>query len=84
MTTPEILYGTELVDCAKANGKYGIEVTAERSGYGNNVEKFEAELKQACEHIGISYTNFDNFLTPSTKSLEDVGEIVAPETPNQL
>lgn len=84
MATPETLQGTELIDCAKANGKYGIEITADRSGYGTDIQKFEAELKQACDHIGINYTSFDHFLSPSPKSQEDVGEIVAPDTPGQL
>lgn len=84
MATPEVLTGTELIDCARANGNYGIEVAAERSGYGNDIAGFENELKQACDHIGVTYQSFADLLKPATSQQEEVGEIVAPDTPNQL
>ena len=84
MATPETLKGTELIDCARANGSYGIEVAAERCGYGNDIPRFEAELKQACIHIGVSYQNFGDLLKPATSQQEEIGEIVAPDSPGQL
>lgn len=84
MAAPETLHGTELIDCARANGSYGIEVAAERCGYGNDIERFQQELKQACDRIGVTFESFGDILKSSTKDDQVIGEIVAPDTPNQL
>lgn len=84
MAAPETLHGSELIDCARANGTYGIEVAAERCGYGNDLDRFQHELKQACDRMGITFDSFNDLLKSSTKEQQELGEIVAPDTPNQL
>lgn len=83
MTTPAPLEGIELIDCARANGDDGIEVAAERCGYGDDLETFEAELKKACLAIGVEFNSFNDILK-STDSSKDAGTIVAPDSPTQL
>jgi len=46
MASPTRLQGTELVDCARANAKQGIETAARQCGYGE-LNTFAQELKQA-------------------------------------
>jgi acylphosphatase len=84
MTTPDPLKGTELIDCARANGNDGIEVSAQRCGYEDNLEEFQEALKQACDSIGVEYNKFDDLLKSSTDYHKDAGLIIAPETPSQL
>jgi hypothetical protein len=38
-------WGTDLIDCAKANASKGVETAAKRCGYGQDVSTFEQELK---------------------------------------
>ena len=82
MATPTPLKGTDLIDCARANGPLGIEVAADRCGYGNNLDEFERELKQACKAIGIDIQGFDD-LNKSAPSVPQ-GIEIAPDTPNEL
>lgn len=84
MTPPKPLTDTDLVDCARANGAQGITVAAELCGYGNNLTAFEQALKIACDRMGIAYNTFSDLLKPPTTVLQDIGEIVAPDTPAQL
>lgn len=84
MSTPIPLEGTELIDCARANGNEGIEVAAERCGYGQDLDAFETKLKQACQSIGVEFNKFDDILKSSTDYHKDAGLIIAPETPSQL
>lgn len=37
MALSERLYGTDLIDCTKANGEKGIEVVAQRCGYDQDL-----------------------------------------------
>ncbi len=60
------------------------EVVAERSGYGNNIIRFENELKQACSYIGITYQTFGDLLKPAIYQQEELGNIIAPDSPSQL
>jgi hypothetical protein len=41
MSIVSLLQGSELIDCAIANGSQGISVAAERCGYGDNLKGFE-------------------------------------------
>lgn len=81
MTTP--LHGVELVDCARANGKQGIEVAANLCGYGSDLTKFKQELDKACNEMGIEFNAFTDLLkTPEDR--RELGIEVAPDTPSEL
>jgi hypothetical protein len=84
MASPETLYGTDLIDCAKANSNQGIEVAAERCGYGNDLATFERELKKAGEHIGVEINSFGDLGAPTPFSQKDLGIVVAPDDPDDL
>ena len=79
MTTP--LYGTDLIDCARANAPFGIEVAAQRCGY-DDVNLFQQELIQACKAIGIDIQGFDDLNKSST--VAEQGIDVAPESLDQF
>lgn len=81
MTQP--LHGAELIDCARANGKQGIEVAANLCGYGGDLTKFEQALSQACEQMGIEFHTFTDLLkTPEDRRA--LGLEVAPDTAANL
>jgi hypothetical protein len=81
MTQP--LHGAELIDCARANGKQGIEVAADLCGYGHDLTKFEQALNQACHDMGIEFNTFTDLLkTPEDRRA--LGLEIAPDTPAQL
>lgn len=84
MMTPSPLKGLELIDCARANGNDGIEIAAKQCGYGNDLDAFEAGLKQACQEIGVEFNQFSDLLKSTTNYHKDAGEIVAPDTPSEL
>lgn len=79
---PAPLHGTELIDCAKANGKKGLEVAAQRCGYGNNLEAFEHELRKACDSIGVEIQGFNDLIAVQREGKQGVE--IAPESPTQL
>jgi hypothetical protein len=76
------LKGAELIDCARANGSFGIEVAAQRSGY-DDIDQFQQALKQACDSIGVEFHSFDA-LVKLSESGPDQGVIIAPDTSSQL
>lgn len=84
MASPEPLYGTDLIDCAKANSNQGIEAAAERCGYGNDLATFQQELKKAGEYIGVEINSFEDLGTPTPFDSSQLGIEVAPETPAEL
>lgn len=84
MTSSAPLRGTDLIDCAKANEDKGIELAAQRCGYGDDLAKFEQELQQACAHIGIKIQGFSDLLKHRQEAEEAPGEVVGPDTPTQL
>lgn len=82
-TTP--LQGTELVDCARANAKQGIETAAYQCGYGNDLNKFAKELRQACEAMNLQVKELTELITDQDLILElGTGEVIAPTTANEL
>ncbi|WP_013321669.1 hypothetical protein [Gloeothece verrucosa] len=83
MTSPTPLKGSELIDCARANGNQGLEIAASRSGYGDDLAAFEEELRQACQAIGVDINGFDDLINHKRDS-ERPGVIIAPDTPSQL
>jgi hypothetical protein len=82
MASPERLQGAELIDCAKANGKKGVEIAAERCGFGTNLETFDQALREACGAIGIEVTGFDELV--NRRQQQQTGVEVGPDTPSQL
>jgi hypothetical protein len=82
-TTP--LQGTELVDCARANAKQGIETAAYQCGYGNDLNKFARELRQACEAMNLQVKELNELITDQDMILElGTGEVIAPNTASEL
>lgn len=58
-----MLQGIELINCAKANAKQGVEVAAERSGYDKNTGLFIENLNKACQQIGVKINELDDLIT---------------------
>lgn len=85
MASPTPLQGTELVDCARANAKQGIETAAFQCGYGEDLNTFARELKQACEQMNLQVKELSELITDQDMLLElGTGEVVAPDTPSEL
>ncbi|CDN13868.1 hypothetical protein RintRC_4261 [Richelia intracellularis] len=85
MNTLKKLYGTELVDCARANAKQGIKIAAYQCGYGEDIASFAQKLHQACEQMNLQIQELSQLITDHDKILEfHGGDIFAPRTPSQL
>ena len=85
MASPTPLQGTELVDCARANAKQGIETAALQCGYGGDLNTFAQELKQACEQMNLQVKELSELITDQEMLLElGGGEVVAPDTASEL
>ncbi len=84
MASPTPLKGLELVDCAKANAKQGIETAAELCGYGQDLRTFSQELKQACDGMGVKINELSDLITDQDNLIQTEGEIVAPESESVL
>ena len=85
MASPTPLQGTELVDCARANAKQGIETAALQCGYGGDLNTFAQQLKQACEQMNLQVKELSELITDQEMLLElGSGEVVAPDTASEL
>ena len=85
MASPTPLQGTELVDCARANAKQGIETAALQCGYGEDLNTFAQQLKQACEQMNLQVKELSQLITDQEMLLElGSGEVVAPDTASEL
>ncbi len=84
MASPTPLIGLELVDCARANAKQGIETAAQLCGYGEDINAFSRELKLACDDMGVTVHELSDLITDQDNLIKIEGEIVAPETSTQL
>ncbi|MEA5619653.1 hypothetical protein VB711_17660 [Cronbergia sp. UHCC 0137] len=79
------LHGTELVDCARANAKQGIEIAAFQCGYNNDLNAFTQELRQACEKMNLKVKELNELITDQEMILKmGTGEIIAPDTASKL
>ncbi|MCX7594832.1 MAG: hypothetical protein N2235_13930 [Fischerella sp.] len=79
------LQGTELVDCARANAKQGIETAAYQCGYGDDLNRFAQELRKACEGMNLQVKELSELITDQEMVLNlGEGEIVAPESESEL
>lgn len=84
MSASQPLQGTELIDCAKANAKQGIETAAELCGYGRDLNFFKRELQIACQNIGVQINELSDLITDQ-QTVQSFGGIeVAPDTPSEL
>jgi hypothetical protein len=82
-TTP--LKGSELVDCARANAKQGIETAAYQCGYGEDLNTFARELRKACEGMNLQVKELSELVTDQDMILNlGNGEIIAPDTASNL
>ncbi|MBC7824164.1 MAG: hypothetical protein H7126_09815 [Candidatus Parcubacteria bacterium] len=84
MASPTPLQGLDLVDCARANAKQGIETTADLCGYGKDLNTFRHELEKACQHMGVEFHELSDLIRDETPLMQMGGEIVAPDTPSEL
>lgn len=85
MPSPKPLQGTDLVDCAKANAKQGIQTAAYQCGYGEDVNTFARELKLACEQMNLQVKELSELITDQEMPLQlGTGEVVAPDTASEL
>ncbi|HEY9638149.1 MAG TPA: hypothetical protein V6D14_32450 [Coleofasciculaceae cyanobacterium] len=84
MASPTPLKGLELVDCARANAKQGIATAAELCGYGEDLNTFSQELKQACDNMNIKINELSDLITEQDALIQMEGEIVAPDTDTEL
>jgi hypothetical protein len=81
----ERLQGTELVDCARANAKQGIETAAFQCGYGDDLNLFAQDLRLACEEMNLQTKELSELITDQDLILQiGGGETVAPETLSKL
>ncbi|HEY9834749.1 MAG TPA: hypothetical protein V6D26_29625 [Stenomitos sp.] len=80
MASSTRLKGLELVDCARANAKQGLETAAKQCGYDDDLHTFSQELKQACSDMGVTFNELTDLITEQDNLINTEGEIVAPET----
>jgi hypothetical protein len=82
-----MLQGIELINCAKANAKQGINVAAKQSGYEQNINLFQENLTKACQEIGVKIDEFEDLITDQeiAKTTRSMTEIeIAPESNSEL
>ena len=84
MAASQPLKGLELVDCARANAKQGIEVAADLCGYGADLNTFKQSLQQACGEMNVQFYELSDLITDQEQLLSLGGEIVAPDTEGSL
>jgi hypothetical protein len=84
MASPTPLKGLELVDCARANAKQGIETAAQLCGYGDDLNTFSQNLKEACNKMAVTFNELSDLITEQDALIKMEGEIVAPESENIL
>lgn len=74
------LTGVDLIDCARANAKHGVQTAAEQCGYGDNLDQFHQALIAAGQQMGLNIKSIDSLIVdegsqPGTRSVE-----IAPST----
>lgn len=84
MASETPLTGIELVDCAKANAKQGVETTANLCGYGDRIATFQQALHNACQQMGIEISELSDLITDQQTVIDQGGIEIAPDTPSEL
>lgn len=77
------LTGIELIDCAKANAKKGVEFAAQQCGYGDPAQFLNA-VQDACQSIGVEIDELKDLVSDPHPVMVSPGIEIAPETPNSL
>lgn len=83
MPSSQPLQGNELIDCAKANLKFGVEEAAKQCGY-QDLDLFEQQLQIACEKIGVSVQTLANLISEQQSMLNREGIEIAPDSASEL
>jgi len=83
MSASRPLTGTDLVDCARANAKQGIEVAAKLCGYGEDLKGFQQALLHACEEMGIHIQELSDLIATPTRQPQR-GVNIAPDSASEL
>jgi uncharacterized protein YqkB len=78
------LQGMDLVSCAQANVRQGLETAAAQCGYGQNAQLFIETLEQACKDIGVTLDDLTESAKGQDAEIEARGVIVAPDTLSEL
>lgn len=84
MNTPKFLTGIDLIDCAKANARDGVEIAAKQCGYGQDIQKFRENLQQACAEKGINVNQISDLITDQQLVKKYGGVEIAPDTKSSL
>ncbi len=84
MAAPTPLSGPELIDCARANAKFGTATASERCGYGQELEVFRQELIQACQNIGVEIHELSDLMLDPRSNRPQEGIEVAPDSLTEL
>ncbi|MEB3884583.1 hypothetical protein [Lyngbya sp. CCY1209] len=85
MTNRKALRGTELIDCAKSSAPQGLERAASNCGYGDDIEAFQSNLKQACQEIGLKdFKNLNDLITDRQRMVQQGGVEIAPDSQTSL
>jgi hypothetical protein len=78
------LQGMDLISCAQASAKQGVEEAAEQCGYGQNTTLFIETLERACEEIGVIIHDLTDLAKNQDAESEKKGVIVAPDSLTEL
>jgi hypothetical protein len=54
------------------------------TGYGSDLNKFDRELKLACQNIGVEVKELSDLITAQQMMQSGIGIEVAPDTPSEL
>lgn len=81
--TPTPLTGIDLLNCAQANAKEGLDAAAEQCGYGTNTDEFRKALQQAAQEKNITVESLSDLLNPDVLPVP-TGEAIAPDSPSDL
>lgn len=84
MASSTPLQGIELVDCARANAKQGLQTAAWQCGYGQDLNRFQQALEGACQGIGVNIDELSDLITQQQSMQQQGGIEVAPDTPSEL
>lgn len=84
MAPPQPLSGINLIDCAKANSKQGVEVAAKQCGFGEDTDSFITQLQTACQDIGVDVQELSDLVTEQQRLKKIPGVTIAPDSPSDL
>ena len=78
------LTGVDLIDCARANAKHGIQTAAEQCGYGDNLEQFHQALIEAGQNMGLKIESIDSLVADEDSQLGPRSIEIAPRSFDSL